>query len=542
MADYSDTFTGTNGQTLPTYSANWATPTGWTALQISVNRAVCPSAGDYCNYWTQAVTAKQYSRVTVDSDGGGGGVAFHIQTNGDCIYVYWDSGGTAYVSKKVSGTSTDYDSGKTVGSGVALELVDDASVSGRFYLKSNGTTIATYNESLITSGALQGGKPGVYGYTATLDDWAGGDVAAAGAVLTVEQASYAFTPQSVATKPAFQQTSDQASYSFTPQNVTTSRTTASLMAAAQASYAFTPQNITTVKSATYFTTAAQASYAFTPQDITTTWGASNLFEWTRVTGNEGYRVEWGQTSGGPYPNTANTATNVEAYNIVLPAFTTWYARVAALVGGVPQDYSTERVFTSGIPDFDPEAASYVFTPQNVVTNVGFGQPNTQASYSFTPQNITTKPAFGQTSDQASYAFTPQNIATSLIRSFITTADVGSYSFSPQDTTTRQSVTVEPVDQASYAFSPQDIATNTIKAYVMAADQAGYTLTPQNVLTVAFLSRILAIGYALYSFTPYGVAIPGEVTPGNAVRRRNNRALAARLWRNKQELARKLFGV
>lgn len=298
----------------------------------------------------------------------------------------------------------------------------------------------------ITSGSSE--DPGAYGGapgSGTCGELTWSLVAAdatATSTLTVEQASYAFTPQGVATKTAFGQTSGQASYSFTPQGVTTSRTAANVIATAQASYAFTPQNIATIKAATYFTTISQASYSFTPQNVTTQAG---------------------------------------------------------------------RISAAG-----------------------------QASYAFTPQNIATKSTFVHGSGQASYAFTPQNVSTSLIRSFITTAGVGSYSFSPQDAMTRQSVIIEPVGQASYAFTPQDIVTSTVKAYVMAAGQAGYTLTPRDILTVAFLSRILAVGCALYSFTPYGVVIPGEVAPGNPVRRRNNRALAARLWRDKQELARKLF--
>jgi len=426
---------------------------------------------------------------------------------------------------------TQNDSGSTLASAGTgyTSATSNATIAGRTEYLTQGTAAA--KAATFTVAANEAHITGVMAFLP----------AATSATTTAGQCSYAFTPQNVATKPAFGQTSNQASYAFTPQNVATSKTTASITAIGQASYAFTPQNVTTTKSATYLTTIAQASYAFTPQNIATSRTKTVDVYWGQVVGNVGYGIEWGVTSGGPYSTgSATVGVDVLTYAITgLADRTTYFWRVQALPDGV---WSAEGAFTTGIDPFIAEQASYSFTPQSVGTQAGRIDTAVQASYTLTPQNINTKSTFVQTSDQASYAFTPQNIATTTIRSFITTADVGSYNFSPQDVTTRQSATIEPVEQASYAFTPQNIATSLIKAYVMAADQAGYTLTPQNVLTVAFLSRILAVGYALYSFTPYGVAIPGEVTPGNAVRRRNNRALAARLWRNKQELARKLFGM
>lgn len=72
-------------------------------------------------------------------------------------------------------------------------------------------------------------------------------------------------------------------------------------------------------------------------------GSSRTLSWGAVSGNEGYRVEWGSTSG-TYPNSATVATNVTSY-VVTPGAGTWYWRVAALVNGYAQRWSDEASFT-----------------------------------------------------------------------------------------------------------------------------------------------------------------------------------------------------
>lgn len=78
--------------------------------------------------------------------------------------------------------------------------------------------------------------------------------------------------------------------------------------------------------------------------------ASELLEWDRVTGNEGYKVEWGTSSGAwdSYANSATTATNTESYTATgLTTGVVYYWRVAALVGGVDQTPSDESAFIAG---------------------------------------------------------------------------------------------------------------------------------------------------------------------------------------------------
>ena len=78
--------------------------------------------------------------------------------------------------------------------------------------------------------------------------------------------------------------------------------------------------------------------------------------WTQVTNNEGYRVIWSSTSHAGAsgsileiqalyaPNTADTSTNINYYNI--PGTGTIYWRVAALVNGSPQEWSDESYFSA----------------------------------------------------------------------------------------------------------------------------------------------------------------------------------------------------
>lgn len=121
-------------------------------------------------------------------------------------------------------------------------------------------------------------------------------------------------------------------------------------------------------SSTYTLTGEVGSFSLNGQDSTLLYSIANYLTWDRVIGNEGYRIEWGQTSGGPYPNSSDNVTNDETITLVLPYRTTWYARVAALVGGVPQDYSSELGFTSGIPDLNADVGTFTLTGNDVNLN------------------------------------------------------------------------------------------------------------------------------------------------------------------------------
>ncbi len=77
--------------------------------------------------------------------------------------------------------------------------------------------------------------------------------------------------------------------------------------------------------------------------VTPTWQAQ--YSWDDITGEDGYRVKWG-TSSGVYTSSADVAANVTSYLVTGLAWgTVYYARVYPLLGGVEQDPSVERVLT-----------------------------------------------------------------------------------------------------------------------------------------------------------------------------------------------------
>lgn len=140
-------------------------------------------------------------------------------------------------------------------------------------------------------------------------------------------------------------------------------------------------NLTKSGSPTNYTLTSELGlFSLNGQTNTLLYSVVNPFTWDRVTGNEGYRIKWGQTSGGPYTQTADNSTNDETYEIYAPYRTTWYAVVAALVGSVEQEYSTERVFTSGIPDLNGDATSYTLAGISAGLSKGYVVTATPASY------------------------------------------------------------------------------------------------------------------------------------------------------------------
>lgn len=146
-------------------------------------------------------------------------------------------------------------------------------------------------------------------------------------------------------------------------------------------------NLTKSGSPTNYTlTANLGLFSLNGQANNLAYSVLNPFSWDRVLGNEGYRIKWGQTSGGPYTETADNATNDETYDIYAPYRTTWYAVVAALVGGVEQEYSTERIFTSGIPDLNGDASSYTFTGNAAGLSKGYVVTANPSSYTITGFN------------------------------------------------------------------------------------------------------------------------------------------------------------
>lgn len=77
--------------------------------------------------------------------------------------------------------------------------------------------------------------------------------------------------------------------------------------------------------------------------LTPTWQAQ--YTWDDIVGEDGYRVKWG-TAPNTYTASADVGANVTSYTITnLAMGTTYYARVYALLGGLEQDGSVERILT-----------------------------------------------------------------------------------------------------------------------------------------------------------------------------------------------------
>lgn len=85
--------------------------------------------------------------------------------------------------------------------------------------------------------------------------------------------------------------------------------------------------------------------------------------WSDITGEDGYKVRWGTTLGGPYPNSATVGSDVMSY-VIGPGLvfrTTYYWQVAGLVAGVEQTWSAETPFTVGIPPQVADTTPVIWT-------------------------------------------------------------------------------------------------------------------------------------------------------------------------------------
>lgn len=163
-----------------------------------------------------------------------------------------------------------------------------------------------------------------------------------------------------------------------------------ILQASTGSFALTGNNATLNYSgsppSTYTLSCSVGQFILNGQPATLTYSVPNYWTWDRVTGNEGYRIEWGQTSGGPYPNSSDNVTNDETITLVLPYRTTWYARVAALVGGTPQDWSEEKVFTSGIPDLNADVGTFTLTGNGANLLRGYTLTASTGAFTLTGNN------------------------------------------------------------------------------------------------------------------------------------------------------------
>lgn len=164
---YTDDFTDTNFTDLPVHNANWVTPPGGSTCEIDNNSMVGSAATNtiFCNYWNATFADAHYSKGVISASTGQHGVAVRIQTGANSLfYCIWNGFlGTNLVfpGQCIAGTPTDWDSGIAgFTANDVLEFAIDPTVSTTFYVKKNGTTVATYTGK----NALTGGKAGVAAY------------------------------------------------------------------------------------------------------------------------------------------------------------------------------------------------------------------------------------------------------------------------------------------------------------------------------------------------------------------------------------------
>lgn len=180
-----DTFTGTNGTALPTYSANWAANAG--TIQINTNAYVAASAGNECGCrWTaDAFNNDQYSQATLTAKDGtsnsevGVGVR-HAAAGTATYYGYYQEGlSSGACFKNVGGTWTQL--GAAFGSAGAGTLLR---------LEVSGTTLTVYHAGVSqgtrTDSSIASGVAGVVAWGSATgtrcDGWEGGNLSAGTAV------------------------------------------------------------------------------------------------------------------------------------------------------------------------------------------------------------------------------------------------------------------------------------------------------------------------------------------------------------------------
>lgn len=243
---------------------------------------------------------------------------------------------------------------------------------------------------------------------------------------------------------------------FTLTGVAATLTEQHQLVAGTASFALTGNNANLTYNGAptnYTLTANLGLFSLNGQDATFTYSLPNIITWDRVTGNEGYRIKWGSTSG-TYPNSADTATNVESYTLQMPYRTTWFYVVAALVGGVEQTYSEEHVFTSGIPDLNADVTPFTLTGNAANLVYGRGIAATTGSFSLTGNTAALTSQHVLTADTSSFALTGNNANLVYLTSGTTytlTASPGSFTLTGIDSILgKRSILTS--DKTTYTFN------------------------------------------------------------------------------------------
>ena len=178
-----DTFTGTDGTALTTYSANWSLNSGNFVINtnsVAPNQALIEGGA---RWNADTFASDQYAQgkiVAVSTSGQTIGVAVRASTSGTASYYgfYNDGsgGGKTFLFKMVSGTWTQLGA---IGTGLAANDVIRLEISGTTLTpKVNGVTKSPPGAQ--TDSALSSGAAGLSGYSAStsnrLDDWEGGSL------------------------------------------------------------------------------------------------------------------------------------------------------------------------------------------------------------------------------------------------------------------------------------------------------------------------------------------------------------------------------
>lgn len=178
-----DTFTGTNGATLQTYSANWTDQTHPAKIQ---NNGVQGDASSYSTaFWSADVfNADQYSQAIYLS--GTCGVVVRASGSDDFYMLDCnDSGGTtSRIYKHTSGGFTQIGSDLGVtwsnGNGMKLDATGTGTVTLKAYKDTGGGYAQVGSDCVDASSPLNSGSAGVMALTAggaaTLDNWEGGNI------------------------------------------------------------------------------------------------------------------------------------------------------------------------------------------------------------------------------------------------------------------------------------------------------------------------------------------------------------------------------
>lgn len=189
-----DVFTGTNGNSLPTYSANWAYVIGsGTTMQIQSNAVALTNAlGDAqlaCQRTETTFPGNHYAQIVVtatsDTAAVSGGPAVRCQGSGTSnFYGFYVAGNASYLFSNSGLVWTQLGS---PGSPVSLNDVLKLTVSGTTLTPNvNGSTTGTPGAQ--TDATFSNGAPGVCGYnnaqvtsTMRMDSFESSDVSAGGA-------------------------------------------------------------------------------------------------------------------------------------------------------------------------------------------------------------------------------------------------------------------------------------------------------------------------------------------------------------------------